>query len=216
MKKALKKSTALLLFIAMLFTFFAAGANAAADSPDDGIAVIDLNDFDDYGNYTGKNSPDANEGLTYSIVFGTFTLSGKGAMPDYSNSFAPWYEQRSSIKKVVSEEGVTNVSGLAFYNCGNLTEVSLPSTIESIGAGAFHTCGRLGSITIPKRTSYIGWYPFAFCTSLKSINVESGNSAYVSENHAYSIPRRQKRFFIHCSFIGKRGRHGRVRGQQKP
>ena len=181
MKEILKKSTALILCITLFFTFFANGVSAAADSPDNGIAVIDLNNDADAVNNAAE-SPDANEGLTYSIVLGTFTLSGKGAMPDYSNEFAPWYESRNSIRKAVIEEGITNVSGLAFYDCGNLTEVSLPSTLESIGTGAFHSCGRLGSVTIPKGTSYIGWYPFAYCTSLKSINVENGNKDYVSDS----------------------------------
>ncbi len=179
MKKKIKRAISLLLCGAVLFSGGIAAGAAPANSDED-IKVIYIDEFDEDGNYIGqgKSSPNA---LTYSVTFGTLTLSGEGYMPDYSMSFAPWYDSRSSIKKVVIEEGVKSISGLAFYDCSNLTSVSLPSSLEKIEAGAFHTCGKLSSVTIPKNVSYIGWYPFAFCGSLKSIDVADGNTNYVSD-----------------------------------
>lgn len=168
MKFFKKKLIPVLLCLLILF----AAVQATAYSAYDGLT----------GTYDTAASSQDDEGLTWSLVFGTLTLSGSGYMPDYSMTFAPWYESRGSIRKVVIEEGVLSISGLAFYDCKNLTEVSLPSTLKRIEAGAFHSCSSLSSITIPKETEQISWYPFAYCTSLKSINVESGNSSYISDS----------------------------------
>ncbi len=41
---------------------------------------------------------------------GTLTISGEGAMADWtSSSNVPWYNYRSSIKTVVIEDGVTSI-----------------------------------------------------------------------------------------------------------
>jgi hypothetical protein len=51
-----------------------------------------------------------------------------------------------------------------------LKEVSLPSTLESIGEGAFHDCYRLPEISIPDKVKNIGSRAFQkYCKNLKSI-----------------------------------------------
>ena len=59
---------------------------------------------------------------------GTLTIFGTGGMRSYSQ-----WEGRPEIKKVVIEEGVTDISTEAFDNCDNLTSVSIPSSVTSIG-----------------------------------------------------------------------------------
>ena len=69
---------------------------------------------------------------------GILTISGKGNMPFYniygtrhSNSTHPeWYWIANSISHVVIEEGVSSISNYAFYGCGNLNTISIPSTVE--------------------------------------------------------------------------------------
>lgn len=83
--------------------------------------------------YSGK----CGDNLTYSFNNGTLVISGTGPMyesiyPKYSP-----FDGDSAIKTVIIEEGVTSVCTRAFYNCKNLTEVTLPDTIERIDGQAF-------------------------------------------------------------------------------
>ncbi len=115
---------------------------------------------------------------------GLLTISGTGAMWDYpSMQTVPWYPYDEYVKKVVIEEGITNVGTYTLYNLTNLTSVSLPSTLEKIGASAFVNCIRLGTVVIPDNVTEIGSYAFNRCTLLKTIKFSKnlktiGNSAF--------------------------------------
>ena len=71
---------------------------------------------------------------------GTLTISGAN-MPDYDNyKNSPWDSQRDKIKKVVIENGLTNIGNYAFYYCYRLTSVTIPNSVTSIGDVAFSGC----------------------------------------------------------------------------
>ena len=54
--------------------------------------------------------------VTYTLDSdGLLTISGTGAMADYSSSSSvPWYSSRSSVKTVVIKYGVTSIGSDAF------------------------------------------------------------------------------------------------------
>ena len=99
---------------------------------------------------------------------GTLTISGTD-MPDYS--FAPWYSQRDKIKKVIIENGVTNIGLYAFNECTNLTSITIPNSVTSIGSWVFCCCSSLTSITIPNSVTWIGDAAFSDCSGLSSITI---------------------------------------------
>jgi hypothetical protein len=68
---------------------------------------------------------------------GTLTISGTD-MPNYSSNSSPWYSQRDKIKKIVIENGVTNIGNSAFYDCFNLASISIPNSVTRIGSNAFN------------------------------------------------------------------------------
>ena len=103
---------------------------------------------------------------------GTLTILGTGAMNNYAySSFAPWYNNRSSIKKVVIEQGVTTIGNYAFEGCASLTSVIIPDSVTTIGNYAFEGCASLTSITIPDSVTTIGNAAFINCSSLTSITI---------------------------------------------
>ena len=102
---------------------------------------------------------------------GTLTISGTGAMKDYSSSTVPWYSFRSSIKTVIIEDGVTSIGALAFCNYSGLTSVTIGESVTSIGQQAFYECTGLTSITIPNSITNIRNYAFSGCSSLTSITI---------------------------------------------
>ncbi len=70
---------------------------------------------------------------------GVLTISGKGKMNDVGPEDAVWHLRGYSdlIKSVVIKEGVTSVGTNAFYNCTNLTDISLPDSITAVRTDAF-------------------------------------------------------------------------------
>ena len=95
-------------------------------------------------------------------------------MPDYKengNDRVPWYYRRDEIKKIVIENGVSNIGELAFYNCSNLTNITIPNSVTRIGKYAFMGCLNLTSITIPNSVTSIGEEAFNDCSSLTSVYI---------------------------------------------
>lgn len=89
--------------------------------------------------------------LTWELTEGTLTISGTGAMKDYGYSGrteVPWYEQRTTITKVVFEAGVTHIGSFAFFQHTKLTSFEMADSVVSFGQGAFQGCSAL--TTIPK------------------------------------------------------------------
>lgn len=124
---------------------------------------------------------------------GVLTISGTGAMEDYTYSrHAPWNNNKDSVKSVRIEHGVTSIGYLAFWSCNNLTSVTIPNSVTTIGGEAFHYCTNLASVTIPNSVTSIGYSAFGECTSLTSVTIPDsvtsiGRSAFESCESLTSI-----------------------------
>ena len=64
---------------------------------------------------------------------------------------------------------VTSIADEAFYYNSQVKEMTLPSSIQTIGKKAFCHCPNMYKIDIPKTVNSIGWNAFESCLSLKSI-----------------------------------------------
>ena len=110
------------------------------------------------------------ENVKWSLKNGVLTISGSGAMYDYSYVYSP-IEKRSDITSVVIKSGVTSISGRMFLGCEKIKSISLSNSITSIGERAFEKCRGLTSVTIPKSVKSIGGDAFCMCSSLTNINI---------------------------------------------
>ena len=117
-----------------------------------------------------------NEGnLTWKLdADGTLTISGTGAMKDYDieNNESPVFKNLN-VKKIVIEDGVTNIGNYAFDCCTGLTSITIPDSVTSIGNDALQSCTNLTSITIPDSVTSIGAHAFSNCYKLISITLPS-------------------------------------------
>ena len=100
----------------------------------------------------------------------TLTISGSGSIYGY-RGLRPWSSKIGEIKKLVVEEGITEVGEGALSGFPNLTDVSLPGSLTIIRIGGFAGCNALESITLPEGMKIIEDYGFKGCDNLTSITI---------------------------------------------
>ena len=87
------------------------------------------------------------------------------------------------VRKVIIEEGVTEIGSEFFKDYSKLEIVTIPNSVTSIGESAFYNCESLASITIPDSVISIGNLTFYSCDNLTSITIPDsvtsiGNGAF--------------------------------------
>ena len=116
----------------------------------------------------------------------TLTITGSGAMADYTYSSMPWYSNQQSVTRLVLPDGLTHVGNYAFNTCNNVTSVTLPASVTSIGESAFTVVGvkasscpftaaegsQLSSIGTEAFYNYGGNVDLRNCTSLTTIGAD--------------------------------------------
>lgn len=76
-----------------------------------------------------------------------------------------------NLRTIIVPEGVTTIKGGAFYQLTTMTNITLPSTLNSIETHAFYNCTALDSITIPEGVTTIGEGAFWECNNMKSLRL---------------------------------------------
>ena len=84
-------------------------------------------------------------------------------------SFYNCYE----LTSITLPEGLSSIGNSAFNGCDGLTSIYIPDSVTSIGSGAFLSCFRLPSITLPEGLTSIENETFFDC-GLTSITIPSG------------------------------------------
>lgn len=140
------------------------------------------------GTVTPALSGKCGKNVSYSISDdGVLTISGTGAMNNFTYerdiSDCPWHGVRYALKKIVVKEGVTSIGSYAFSFDLSVTDVTLPSSLKTIGNDAFLGCYGLTSVVIPEGVTSVGAYAFERCTSIETITVPASTTEL--GNHAF-------------------------------
>ena len=108
---------------------------------------------------------------------GVLTISGTGAMDDYTNETeTPWYKYNNKIKTVILKTGVTSIGSKAFSTCSNLTNIDIPLSVTTIGDSSFSYCTALENVF------------YAGCSESvwEKIAIESNNKPLLNAARQYS------------------------------
>ena len=133
------------------------------------------NEDGEYACSCGVKAPSSGtcgEAAYWSLTDGVLTISGSGAMYDFTNSPpVPWTRLKSQISSVKVESGVTGIGRNAFSTLANLTNVTISDTVTNIGSYAFSGCTALNGIAIPNSVTGIGNHAFDNCGAMKDVTI---------------------------------------------
>jgi len=144
--------------------------------------VGDLN----YMYYTGSK--------TATVITGNYTSLAKVEIPQKVNIDGKEY-------------AVTAIGTRTFYDCNNLTSLSLPEGLTSIGDYAFQSCYNLTSVVIPEGVTSVGNAAFYNCERLQKVELPStlksiGNNVIQSSGVTTVVSRIKEPFAIHVYAFG--------------
>ena len=69
---------------------------------------------------------------------------------------------------------VTKIRDWAFEGCASLTAITLPHSLEEIGACAFYRCTSLTSVTLLQEKTILGFWVFKDCPRMTSVSTPPG------------------------------------------
>jgi hypothetical protein len=114
------------------------------------------------------------------LITGLLTVSGTGDTKDIDTPsyfgggiFDGKGDHSSQVKKIVVQEGITGLIGACFYGMSNVTEVSLPSTLKTIGQSCFSGCSLITTLLLPEGLETLQDGCFYNCSGLTELTLPS-------------------------------------------
>lgn len=123
-----------------------------------------------YYNNTGYVTDYTGEGGAVTVP-ASFTYGGSAvAVEEIATAV---FQNKHEISSITIPAGLTTIGSEAFANCMNLSSITLPAGLTTIGSWAFINCSSLTSITLPTGLTTIGDEAFAMCRGL-SLTLPAG------------------------------------------
>lgn len=92
-----------------------------------------------------------------------------------------------TIPQTVGDYQVVTIGPNAFFNCSELTEVVLPTTLRTIKPTAFQSCTSLQKIDIPTGVTEIGAAAFVYCSKLQRVTIPEGVTKIWNNTFSYCL-----------------------------
>ena len=151
-----------------------------------------------YSGTCGAAGNEANVTWEVDTEDGSLYIKGTGAMTHYwSLTDIPWYAYRQYITRIYVS--VTAIGHHAFYDCSNVTEISLSNSLTSIGVLSFGFCRKLTTLEIPVNVASIGDQALWYNESLRDVHVKwTGDAVPTMPANIHNFEASQIRLHIPC------------------
>ena len=152
---------------------FAECKNLTSIDIPDGVVCIEGSTFKNCTSLTSITIPNS----VTKIDLGAFASTG------YYNDTNNWedgvlyisnclIEAKSSIAGDYNiKPGTRIIADYALYGCNNLTSVTFPESVKSIGAAAFYECKKMSVVNMSDSLQHIGRSAFAYCELLNPVTI---------------------------------------------
>ena len=104
-------------------------------------------------------------------------------IPSYVERIGNFAFCEADLTSLTLPEGLVSIGRSAFYRNGGLTELSLPQSLESIGYCAFSQCVGLERVDFGARFESMDYDAFELCVNLASITVSPENERYFAKGN---------------------------------
>lgn len=147
---------------------------------DDGELIVELTDGTKIN--CGRVVPDINQ-----MQLKFKAIEDDGEIKAYSVAgFVMVFDEDVTIPKTHKGKPVISIEDNAFLNNEEITSVTIPDSVTTIGCGAFEYCVNLKSVTIGNGVTTIGHHAFYNSQNIEKIIFESGSKLTEIENYAFS------------------------------
>ena len=92
-------------------------------------------------------------------------------LKDDTKGLSSTFYECSELTSITIPNSVTSIGESAFYYCSSLATIAIPNSVTTIGNHAFYGCSSLATISIPNSVTTIGNYAFTECCNLASITI---------------------------------------------
>ena len=100
------------------------------------------------------------------------------------------FQRYGSLLNITIPSSITSLGGSAFFECRSLSSITIPSGVTRLEDSIFSSCFSLLTAAIPKKVEYLGEDAFEYCSSLQDItlpdSLTSIGSYAFSECHSLS------------------------------
>ncbi len=106
------------------------------------------------------------------LVFAPRTISGSYKVPDSVTTIGGWaFGGCENLTNLTLPSGLETIENHAFVICRKMSINGIPDSVRVIDRQAFSHCAALESVTIPEGVTEIGELAFRGCTSLKNVKL---------------------------------------------
>ncbi len=139
----------------------------------DGTKTIETNAFVHCEALESVNLPDSLERISSNVFEKTAFFENES---DWENGALYCGKYLIAVKQdytgeLVIKPGTRMIADFALTRCKELTEVTMPDSLEIIGEGAFNICEKLENAVIPESVTTLIGSTFRFCDSLVNVTI---------------------------------------------
>ena len=104
----------------------------------------------------------------------TYYVHSSGTQAQIGSGISPKPKGALTIPSTIEGHTVTGIGGSAFYNCTEMTSVTIPDGVTSIEDDAFRGCSSMRAVAIPDSVTKIGYQAFQDCVKLADAPLPAG------------------------------------------